>query len=272
MKQDNNLLKKLKDKRLFLFDIDGVIKVGDTLIDGALDLVKYIDQIGGKSIFITNNSTKNCLTYVDSFKKYGFDVDESNFETALSVSARYLEEHHLKDKIFVMGTKSLIEELISRGLNVTTKVEQNIDVVLVAYDNELTYQKLSDACEILQTQQVTYLATNLDLRCPIDFGFVPDCGSMVDMIKTTTGKQPRFLGKPASEMVDQCLRTTNYTKEQTIVIGDRLYTDIAAGVNAGVDTCVVFTGEVQPADLQSCEYNIPYIFDNVRQLLNALKD
>ncbi len=267
-----NDIDRLKNKRLFLFDIDGVIKIGNTLIDGALELYNYINDIGGKSIFITNNATKNCASYVDTFLKFGFDVDESNFETALSVSARYLQHHHSQDKIFAMGTQSLVDELIGLGLNVTTQVEPDIDVVLVGYDSELNYQKLSNVCEILQTQQVTYLATNLDLRCPIDFGFVPDCGSMVEMIKTTTGKQPKFLGKPSSEMVDQCLQKTGYEKDQAIVIGDRLYTDIACGNNAGVDTCVVFTGEVQPHDLDECQYTINYVFDNVRELLNELKN
>ncbi len=268
-KQD---LTKLKNKKLFLFDIDGVIRVGDIILDGAKQLVEYINQTGGKSIFITNNSTKNCNSYVQYFRDFGFDVDESNFFTALSVTVKYLLSHHKQDKIFVLGTKSLVDELVANGLNITTMVEDHIDVVLVAYDNELTYQKLSDVCKVLQTQQTTYLATNIDNCCPIDFGFVPDCGSIVDMIYGSTKQKPKFLGKPNPDMVNAAIASTNFTQEQTIVVGDRLYTDIACGINAGVDTCTVFTGEVKPADLQNTEYMPTYQFDNIMQLYLAYKE
>lgn len=262
----------LSNKKLFLFDIDGVIKVGDVLIDGAIDLFNYINSIGGKSIFITNNSTKGCKAYVDYFTNLGFSVDESNFITALSVSVSYLKTHHQNDKIFVLGTQSLYNELIKNGLNATNEVEPNIKVVLVGYDNELTYKKMADACKVLQTQNVVYLATNSDLKCPVDFGFIPDCGAITDMIKTTTGKQPKFLGKPAPDMVLQSLQNTGFSKQQTLVIGDRLYTDIACGNNAGVDTCVVFTGEAQPQDIAGSQYLVQYQFNSVKQLLQAIKN
>jgi len=260
----------LKNKRLFLFDIDGVIKVDDTLIDGAKDLTNYINDIGGKYVFITNNSTKSCKKYVEYFTNLGFNVDESNFATALSISINYLKKHHMNDKIFVLGTQSLVDELKANKLNITTSVEPNIDVVLIGYDNELTYQKLVDVCNILQTQKVTYLATNIDLRCPAKFGFVPDCGAIANMIKDTTDIEPKFLGKPTPDMVFYALHNTKYTKEQTLVIGDRLYTDIAAGNNANVDTCVVFTGETKPHDLKNCKQKVDFVFDSVKELLQAI--
>lgn len=260
----------LKYKRLFLFDIDGVIRLGDKIIDGSIQLYDYIKKIGGKSIFITNNSTKGARDYVQTFKNYGFDVDESNFLTALTITVDYLKKHHSKDLIYVMGTNSLFEELVKNDLNATKDYNKNIKVALVGYDNELTFDKVVTTCKVLQTLDVTYLATNVDLKCPVSYGFIPDCGGIVKFIEIATDKEPKFLGKPAPEMVFKALEVTNFNKEQTLVIGDRFYTDIACGINAGVDTCAVLTGEINKDDIKTTSYKPTYIFDSVKELLDEL--
>ena len=265
-------LEKLKEKRLFLFDIDGVLKLGDEIIDGSKELLKYIDEIGGLSVLITNNSTKSNTSYVEYFKKFGFEnLKANNFLTALDVTKIYLENNCKNDKIFVVGTKSMFDELQKSGFNVTDKIEDDITVLLVGYDNELTYKKIQDACNILQTKQVRYLATNVDLICPMPFGFVPDCGAIVEFIKFATQKTPKFIGKPEPDMVFESLKMSGFSKEQTMVIGDRWYTDIACGINAGVDTCVVFTGEAQKEDLKTTEFVPTYQFQSVKELLEELK-
>ncbi len=260
-----------KNKKLFLFDIDGVIKIGDKLIDGALDLYNYINKIGGKSVFITNNSTKNTADYVKTFCEYGFEgIEKSNFVTALTVTVDYLLKNHKNDLIFVMATKSLILELKKHGLNVTDKIVEGIDVVLIGYDNELTYDKVFNVCQILQTQKVEYLATNLDLRCPMPFGFVPDCGAITNMIDYAVDRKPYFLGKPSPEMIIKSMEENGFSREQTLVVGDRLYTDIACGINAGVDTCVVLSGEAKKEDLEISDIKPTYCCKNVKELLNNL--
>ena len=261
----------LKDKKLFLFDIDGVIRLGDTIIDGSIDLFKYINDIGGKSIFITNNSTKGTYDYVDTFKKYGFDVDETNFLTALNITVDYLIKNHNDDLIYVMGTQSLVKELIKNGLNVTQSYDKNVKVVLVGYDNELTFDKVVTTCKLLQTLDVVYLATNLDLKCPVQYGFIPDCGAICKFIQIATDKEPKFLGKPAPEMVFKALETTKFSKEETLVIGDRLYTDIACGINAEVETCAVLTGEFSEKELDDTIHRPNYIFKSVKEFLNEIK-
>ena len=261
----------LKDKKLFLFDIDGVIKLGDVVVDGAIQLYDYINKIGGKSIFITNNSTKGGKDYVSYFEKLGFQVDETNFLTALTVTTEYLKKHYPNDLIHVMGTKSLVEELKKNGLRVTQEYDKNVPVVLVGYDTELTFDKVVTVCKLLQTLDVTYFATNLDLKCPVPYGFIPDCGAITSFIQIATDKEPKFLGKLAPEMVFQALSATKFKKEETLVIGDRLYTDIACGINAGVDTCAVFMGEVQEKDLETSEIQPTYKFQSVKELLEAIK-
>lgn len=261
----------LKDKKLFLFDIDGTIAVGDTLYDGSKALLDYIDNIGGKAYFITNNSTKSGADYVAKFKQsFLLDTTCDQFITSGYMTIEFLKENFSDKKIFVLGTASFVEELRKNNLDITEKCEDNIDCVVVAYDSELTYDKLIRVCKVLLTQNVPFYATNPDLRCPIDFGFIPDCGAICNMITETCDKTPIYLGKPSRNVVDLCIKMSGFTPEETLVIGDRLYTDIACGINAGVDTCVVFTGEAKPEDMNNTPYKATYEFNNVRELLTNL--
>ena len=168
----------LSNKKLFLFDIDGTVCQGERLIDGTTEFLDDIRQSGGQFVFITNNSTKSIQDYILKFQKLGIKTDYSNFITASYATVHYLKKNYADKLIYVMGTKSLIRELKKNDIRVTTDCEDpEIACVLVAYDNELTYEKLTDTCKILSTREVGYVATNPDLVCPIEFGFVPDCGA-----------------------------------------------------------------------------------------------
>lgn len=262
----------LQNKKLFLFDIDGTIAVGDTLYDGSAELIDYIKKIGGEAYYITNNSTKSGADYVEKFKRcFQLDTPEKYFITAGYMTIQFLKAHFAGQKIFVLGTASFINELRKNGLLVTEDAEPDIACILTAYDSELTYEKLIKACRVLTTFDVPYYATNPDLCCPIDFGFIPDCGSICQMLTSSTGKVPVYLGKPAREVCDECIRLSGFTPNETIVVGDRLYTDIACGINAGVDTCVVYTGEATPEEVAASEYKPTYAFTNIREFYEAVK-
>lgn len=261
----------LKDKKLFLFDIDGTIAIGDTLYEGSRELLEYIESIGGKAYYITNNSTKSNEDYVKKFKKcFGLETTENQFITSGFMTKYFLKDNYCDKKIFVVGTDSYVEDLRSSGLQVTTEVEADIALVVVAYDSELNYEKLTKVSQVLFEKDVPFYATNPDLRCPIDFGFIPDCGAICNMITATTDKTPIYLGKPNKKVVEMCLADSGFLKEETIVVGDRLYTDIACGIQAGVDTCVVFTGEAQKEDMLDTPYKATYEFDDIKSLLDAI--
>lgn len=262
----------LSCKKLFLFDIDGTIAVGDTLYDGTRELLSLIDSIGGKAYYITNNSTKSGADYVQKFRTcFQLETTEDQFVTSGFMTIRFLKEHFLGKKIFVLGTASFIKELKKNGLMVTEKPEDDIECILCGYDSELHYEKLVHICQVLSTSHAPFYATNPDLCCPIDFGFIPDCGAICKMIEYATKKVPIYLGKPAKEVCELCLNLSGFTKEETLVIGDRLYTDIACGINAGVDTCVVYTGEATPKEVMSSPYQPTFAFQNIRHFYEALK-
>lgn len=261
----------LKNKKLFLFDIDGTIAVGNDLLEGTLELLDYINSVGGKAYYITNNSTKSNADYVEKFKNcFGLTTTEDLFITSGYMTLQFLLTNYAREKIYVLGTSSFIMELRKNGLNITETAEEDIACVVVAYDSELNYNKLIECCKILSTTDVPFYGTNPDLCCPIDFGFIPDCGSICEMITNSTGKTPTYLGKPSPEVVRRCREASGFSAEETLVVGDRLYTDIACGINAGVDTCVLFTGEAKAEDLQNTPYTPTYAFADVKELATAI--
>lgn len=262
----------LKDKKLFLFDIDGTLALGDDLFDGSADLLAYIEKIGGMSFFITNNSTMSNEDYVRKFSRcFCLETSADYFITSGYMTIAYMKEHFSHKTLFVVGTDSYMTELAKNGLTVTDN-PSGAECVLVCFDNSLTYKKLEDACLLLSNPEIPFYATNSDLCCPAPFGFIPDCGSICQMLTSCTGRVPVYLGKPSRAFVDVCIRKSRFTPKETIVIGDRLYTDIACGINAGVDTCVVYTGEATPKEVACSEYRPTYAFENIRAFYEALKN
>lgn len=261
----------LKDKKLFLLDIDGTIALDTTLIPGTLDFMNYVLSINGKYIFITNNSTKGIEDYIKKFELFKIKVDETSFVTSSYATALYLRDTYKNKKIFALGTKSFVQELRSFNVNVTEEKEEDIVCAVVGFDNELTYKKVENICELLLTRDIDYIATNPDLVCPTSFGFIPDCGSICEMIRHAVKREPLYIGKPNKTIVEMCLKQTGFTKEETLVIGDRLYTDIACGINGGVDTAVVFTGEATKADLIDTEFKPTYNFQSIKELYEEFR-
>jgi HAD superfamily hydrolase (TIGR01450 family) len=259
----------LKEKKLFLLDIDGTVSIGDKFIDGAIDFLKYISSVG-KYIFITNNSTKGTHDYIEKFSKMGLKTDASNFITAVNASIKYLKKNYCGKKIFVCGTESFLTELEKNGIKFTEKFETDISAVLIAFDSELNYGKIYNACRILSETKADYIATNPDLVCPAPFGFIPDCGSICSMISAAVKKEPLFIGKPSVLMADMCLEATGYSKDETIIVGDRLYTDILIGVNAKIDTAAVLTGETDINEISASDYKPTYVFRSVKEFYEKI--
>lgn len=260
----------LKDKRLFLLDMDGTIYLDDRLFDGTAEFLAHVQAIGGRAMYLTNNSSKSVESYVDKLSRMGLRAAPEDFLTSVNATVLYLRQKNHR-KIYAFGTASFRQQLRQGGLPVTDILAEDIDCLCMGFDTELTFQKLEDAC-ILLNRGVEYVATNPDWVCPTGYGSVPDCGSVAEMLYRATGRRPRFIGKPEPDMVELAVKETNFTKEQTILLGDRLYTDIKSGVRAGVDTVLVLSGEATLKDLAASDVKPTYVMKDIREFLNNLTE
>ena len=262
---------KLKEKTLYLLDMDGTIYNENEIFDGTLEFLEEIERRDGQYVFITNNSSKSVEDYVQKVRAMGIKAEYENFYTSGQATAMYLKENYPNQVVYCMGTKSLIKELREAGIEVVTEVDERAGVVLLGFDTENTSEKIRNTC-IMLGRDVAYLATNPDLVCPVSFGYIPDCGSMSIMLKNATGKEPFFIGKPEPIMVNCVLKKLNCKREHAVIVGDRLYTDIKTGANAQVDTICVLSGEASMEDILQGEVEPTYIFKSVKEIYEGLTE
>ena len=262
---------ELKNKSLFLLDMDGTIYLDNILFDGTLDFLNTIKKQGKKYLFLTNNSSKGIDAYVEKMRKIGIDANEEDFLTSTDATIIYLKSNYPGKKFYCCGTKSFEKQLIEANINVTTSIDDDVFGIILSNDQEITFKKLEDICILLKREMV-YIATNPDWVCPTSFGYVPDCGSFADIIRRATGKIPKFIGKPSPEMIFLALKKLGYRKCDAVMIGDRIYTDIASGYNAGIDTVFVLTGEGTLDDAKNTDTKPTYIFNSIKDVYNIIND
>ncbi len=260
----------LKNKRLFLLDMDGTLYLDDKLFEGCLPFLEQIKDNGSRYLFLTNNSSKSVEAYIGKLAHLGIQATAEDFFTSTMATCQYLRENYHGNKIYAAGTASFRKELTDNGFCVTDRLEDDIDCLLMGNDNELTFQKLEDAC-ILLKKDICYLATNPDWVCPTAFGYVPDCGSVCEMLWRATGKRPYFIGKPEPAMAQLAMEKFSVTPQETVMIGDRIYTDIACGVNAGIDTVLVFSGETTREIWHNSDILPTYTAESIAEILPFLK-
>lgn len=264
-------LQRLKNKKLFLLDMDGTLYLDETLFDGAADFLRHIRESGGRYRFLTNNSSKSVNAYVEKMTRLGIPAVAEDFLTSVDALILYLREKRWEAKRFyVCGTQSMKSQLRAAGFTVTEECDE-ADALLMGFDTELTFRKLEDAC-ILLGRGVEYVATNPDWVCPTRYGYVPDCGSVCEMLYRATGRRPFVIGKPKPEMPLLAMKAAGYSPEETVLVGDRLYTDIASGANAGIDTVLVLSGEAKEADVPASEIKPTFVLQNVKELLHMISE
>lgn len=258
----------LLTKKLVLLDMDGTIYLENTLFEGVTQYLENVKNSGGMYVFITNNPTKSAKDYRLKLEKLGITgLTDDNFYTSAQASIALFLERFGNKLVYAQGTKSFIRELREGGLNVTEEFNPEVCAVLVGFDTELTSEKLRITCKTLSLCDVPYYATNPDWACPVEFGYIPDCGAMCLEIECATKKKPIFIGKPLPTMVQAVMKKFNVKQEDTVVIGDRLYTDIACGNNAGVDTICVLTGEATVEEIENGEIKPAYVLQSIKDLL-----
>ena len=262
---------ELRHKRLFLLDMDGTIYVDEQLFDKVPEFLDKVRRLGGMAVFLTNNSYRGVESYIEKMARMGLTVTREDFVTSVDATVDYLKREQSGKKCYVFGTRSFYDQLSSAGIPVTTQREDDVDILLCGFDTELTFQKLEDAC-ILLDRGVDFVATNPDWVCPTWYGSVPDCGSVCEMLFHATGRRPKVIGKPQPAMVELALRRTGFSPKETVVVGDRIYTDIACGVNAGVDTVFVLSGEGVESDIEKYQIRPTWVRPHIRDICRELEE
>ncbi len=263
--------KLLQSMKLFLFDMDGTLYLGNQLYPFTIELLDTIKATGGQYLFMTNNSSKSVVDYVRKLEKLGIHATRDEFMTSSQATAFYLHKHHEGQKLYVCGTESLKQELRMEGFTVTTNVDE-VECIVMGFDTELTFQKLHDVSYMLLTRpELPYIATHPDLVCPTEFGSVPDCGSVCIGIKNATGKEPIVIGKPSPLMPQLAMEKLGIRPEETCVVGDRICTDVKSGLNAGITGILVLSGATTPEILAASEDKPHLVLQDAGEILTVLK-
>ncbi len=270
--------KQILDKtELFVLDMDGTFYLGNDILDGALDFLKAVERSGKRYIFFTNNSSTSPKLYIDKLAGMNCHISRDMIMTSGDVMIRYLKAKHPGESVYLLGTPALEESFREEGINLFVSERNEVDamshaecekipdLVVVAFDKTLTFEKLSNACVYIM-QGAKFLATHLDINCPVKGGFIPDCGAMCAAIELSTKVKPKFVGKPFKETVDMIVDATGVDASRISFVGDRIYTDVATGVNNGAMGVLVLTGETKLSEVPDSEVQPDVIFDSIREM------
>ena len=244
MSDFKNDLRLLDDIDLYVLDMDGTFYLSEDIIPGSLEFLRAVEQCGKRWMFFTNNSSKDKSLYIKKLAKMGCDVTEDMIFTSGDIMIEFLKNERPGKSVFVLGTPPLVESFEKAGIDVRQELNSTADIVVVAFDMTLTYEKLEHACTLIR-EGAEYLATHPDINCPVSGGFIPDCGAFIAAINLSTGKTPRITGKPYPETPAMISEVTGVPTERIAFVGDRLYTDVACGVKNGAKGILVLTGDRQ---------------------------
>ncbi len=278
MTDDRIRAEKLKEIDLFVLDLDGTFYLGDRLIDGALDFVNYIWESGKKILFFTNNSSRSPKVYMERLAGMGCPISRDQIMTSGDVTIAYLKETYPGKTVYLVGTPALEESFRQEGISLwdpenagqaDRTAAARPDLVVVGFDTTLTYEKLERACTYIREGAV-FLATHLDINCPTEYGFMPDCGAICAAVTLSTGAEPKYLGKPFKETVDMVLLKTGVSRERVAFVGDRLYTDVAVGVSHGAKGFLVLSGETKLEDIKNSQVKPHEVYGSLGEMKRLL--
>jgi HAD superfamily hydrolase (TIGR01450 family) len=247
--------------------MDGTIYLGPHPIPGSPQFVSYLRASGRRCLFFTNNCSTDASNYVRKLASMGIEATAEDILTSGEATARYLLTETTHRRVFLAGTPSLEAEFEAAGLSVNT---DEPEAVVLAFDKSLTYAKLERACLLLRAG-LPYFATNPDKVCPTEYGYIPDCGSMAALLYESTGRNPKYIGKPNPEMVRMGLEKIGAAPEETAMVGDRLYTDMQMAYDSGITSILVLSGETKVSDIPQTSRPPDHVFDSVAGIEAALR-
>jgi len=253
----------IKAKKCFVFDLDGTVYLGDVPIQGTIDFIRR--NLGRKEIFfLTNNTSKSLTEYVRKLERLGIEVGLDRILSPLLPLVAHLEAQGI-ERIYPVGNASFQAFLRERLPGIVFSSGPDCQAVVLAYDTELTYEKLATSCLVLQRPEVHFFATHPDLVCPSAQGPLPDTGSFIKLYEAATGRLPELVfGKPNTAVLGSLLE--RFAQRDMVMVGDRLMTDKVLAENAGIDFILVLSGEAQRSDLPALERQPTLVVDDLGSL------
>ncbi|MBD3255774.1 MAG: HAD-IIA family hydrolase [Candidatus Lokiarchaeota archaeon] len=258
-------LLEIAQKKIFFFDLDGTIYLGSTLFPGVAHLIEHLQDNKKKFFFLSNNSSMSTSDYIKKLHRLNLKISVDRIILSQHPTINYLKKFNFQ-KIFLLGTSSLKTEFKNEGFELT---DEEPEIVILAFDQELTYDKLEKAAYQIQNG-TPYIATHLDNRCPTEKGYIPDAGGIAALLFKTTEVMPKSFGKPNPEMLLFKLNQIGGNREDAIIFGDRLYTDIKMGIDAEIATCCVLSGETNLDMIKRSENKPDYVIEGIWEYYDSL--
>ncbi len=244
--------KVIENKKLYIFDQDGTIYLGEKVFDAAVEFINQLRNSGKKVLFFTNNASHSPDYYLSKLTRLGFSPSKSEIITSGDVTIEFLLRERNNKKVFLVGTPELEAQFVNAGVKLAVCEDDAVDIVVTSFDTTLTYKKLEAACRFIRNG-AEYFSTHPDFNCPTENGFIPDSGAISAFVTASTGVTPTYLGKPYKTTIDMIEKVTGISREDMCIFGDRLYTDIALGKRHGVTAVLVLSGETTMKDVEAAQ-------------------
>jgi NagD protein len=252
----------VKSKRGFVCDMDGVIYHGSRLLEGSKGFVDWLKAQGKRYLFLTNSSARSPRELHQRLSHMGIEVGEDHFITSAMATAHFIAAQCPGGRVYAIGDSGLYQALYEAGLSID---ESKPDYVVVGETRSYNYEKIEIAIQLV-LGGAKLIGTNPDLTGPTERGIAPACRALIAPIEMSTGRQAYFIGKPNPLIMRHALQLLGCQREETIIIGDRMDTDIVAGIESGIDTALVLSGITRESDLQQYAYRPHYILKDVSQI------
>jgi 4-nitrophenyl phosphatase len=261
---ERTLIEQLDSARGFVIDMDGVIYRGDTRLPHVSEFLTALERRGIPFLMATNNSMRTPEQFAHKLAGMGIDLDPERILTSSVATRGWVQDRYpAGTKVFVVGMASLQEAMLGDGY--FTPAGKDAEVVVSGADFDLTYEKLKIACLAIRAG-ARYVATNGDTTFPTEEGIIPGAGAIIAALRAATNVEPDVVGKPSTGMIEEALQSLGTKPEETVMLGDRLDTDILAGERAGMPTLLVMTGVTSPAELESSSIRPDVVVDDLAPL------
>lgn len=258
---------ELHDIRAFIFDMDGVLYRGKTVLPGAPEFIAALRRAAIPYLFLTNNATTPAADVVERLRIMNIEATAADIMTSADATAAYVAEVRPGSRVFVVGERGIRMALTAAGLTLAAD-HRDADVVVVGLDREANYARLKEASLAVQAGAL-FLATNPDVSMPTEEGLVPGAGAFVGFVEIASGCRATAIGKPAAGVFRQALARIGASAETSASVGDRPDTDIQGGQNAGMKTIAVLTGAGRREDFEAMTPRPDWIFTDLCELQRA---